>query len=65
MKRFRLPEVCPLNQWTAPQLKEAIEDTAVAEQARRAILGEITTLSDMRNTVSNQWLDDMMPAGNA
>lgn len=64
-KRFRLPEVCPLNQWAAWTLNEAIEDTAVAEQARRALLGEIITLTDLRNGVQAQWLDAMMPAGNA
>lgn len=63
-KLFRLPETCPLNQWSAPNLIDAIEETAVAEQARRALLGEIVTLHDLRNAVSNQWLDAMMPAGN-
>ena len=63
-KRFQLPETCSLNQWSAKDLTEAIESTAIAEQARRAILGEIITMHDLRNSVSTQWLDAMMPAGN-
>lgn len=63
-KRFQLPETCILNQWSATDLTQAIEDTATAEQARRALLGEIITMHDLRSAVSRQWLDAMMPAGN-
>lgn len=65
MAKFQLPEVCPLNQWSAGTLNEAIEDTAIAEQAHRAMRGEFIALTDLRNAVSTQWLDAMMPAGNA
>lgn len=63
-KHFQLPETCPLNQWASPTFREAVEETAIAEQARRALLGEIITLADLRSRVINQWHDAMMPAGN-
>ena len=63
-KRFKLPETCHHNQWSANILNDLIDETAIVEQVQRAFRGDFCTKQDITTQVKMAWLDTMMPAGN-